>query len=133
VLGDGGGYLMRYGRLDRKIRIQRATVTVDDAGGAVETWSDLVASRWASVDPVSGDERFSVPEIGAKQQTEFQIRWSSNVAGITPKDRIVYPVPASGSPETILDASIFDIAAVHEIGRREGLRIVAIRRTDVTG
>jgi SPP1 family predicted phage head-tail adaptor len=121
---------MRYGRLDRKIRIQRKTVALDGAGDPVETWSDLVGSVWASVAPVSGDERFSVPEISASQQTEFQVRWSSTVAGLTPKDRILYPVPANTSPEVIPDATIYDVAAVHEIGRRRGLRIIAVRRTD---
>jgi hypothetical protein len=38
--------------------------------------------------------------------------------------------PASSPPAPIPDTSIYDVAAVHEIGRREGLRIIAIRRTD---
>jgi hypothetical protein len=83
------------------------------------------------VSPVSGDERFSVPEIAANQQTEFLIRWSSTVEGLTPKDRIIYPVVPATSPETpVPDTSIYDIAAVHEVGRRKALRIIAVRRTD---
>lgn len=124
---------MRYGRLDRKIRIQRKSVQLDGAGDPVETWSDLVGSLWASVAPVSGDERFSVPQISASQQTEFQVRWSGTVAGLTPKDRIVYPVPEDTSPEVTPDASIYDVAAVHEVGRRRALRIIAVRRADVAG
>lgn len=124
---------MRYGRLDRKVTIQRKATTVGDDGSEVETWSDLAARRWASVNPVSGDERFAVPEIGANQQVEFQVRWSSNVADLTPLDRIIYPVVPLTSPETPTpDRSIYDIAAVHEIGRRRGLRIIATRRTDVS-
>ncbi len=126
-----GGGAMRAGRLDRKITIQRKTVTLEYSGQATETWADLVANRWAAVMPLGGDERFAIPEISAKQQVEFRVRWSSNVAGLTPQDRIVYPAPADTSPPTpILDTSIYDVAAVHEIGRREGLRIIAIRRTD---
>jgi len=122
---------MRAGRLDRKVTIQRKTVNLSDAGDPVETWADLVTNRWAAVLPLGGDERFAVPQLGAKQQVEFQVRWSANLAGLTPQDRIIYPVRADASPQPALaDTSIFDIAAVHEIGRREGLRIIAIRRTD---
>jgi SPP1 family predicted phage head-tail adaptor len=122
---------MKAGKLDRKITIRRKTVTLADDGSAIETWSDLVSNRWAAVMPLGGDERFAIPQIGAKQQVEFQVRWSSNVCDLTPQDEVVYPVPADTSPPTpVADTSIYDIAAVHEIGRRDGLRIIAIRRTD---
>jgi SPP1 family predicted phage head-tail adaptor len=125
---------VRSGKLDQKVTIQQKSVTLADDGSAIETWSDLAANRWAAVLPLGGDERFAIPEIGAQQQVEFQVRYSANVAGLTPQDRIVYPVPADTSPPTpIPDASIYDVAAIHEIGRRDGLRIIAIRRTDVTG
>src|SRR5262245_863768 len=122
---------MRYGRLDRKVTIQRKSITVDLSGQATETWADLAANRWASVNPVSGDERFSTPEIGANQQVEFQVRWSSAIADLSPLDRIIYPPVPVTSPETPTpDTSVFDIAAVHEVGRRRALRIIATRRTD---
>jgi hypothetical protein len=80
---------------------------------------------------VSGNEAFSTPQIGAKQQAEFHVRWSSTIADLTPLDRIVCPVVPVTSPETpVPDTSIYDIAAVHEIGRRRGLRIIAVRRAD---
>jgi head-tail adaptor len=119
---------MRAGRLDRRVAIQRKTVVLHDDGSAVETWS-TIATRWASVNPVSAAERFSVPQIGATQETEFQVRYSEDIADLSPLDRLVYPIP-TGSPEVIPDTSVFDIAAVHEIGRRDGLRIIAIRRND---
>lgn len=115
---------MRYGRLNRKITIQRKTANLDDAGDPVETWATL-STRWASVNPVSGDEAFSTPEIMAKQQVEFQVRWSDVVANVSPLDRIIYPAL------TTAPRGIYDILAVHEIGRREGLRIVAWRMADL--
>jgi head-tail adaptor len=122
---------VRYGRLDRKITIQRKAVSFADDGSEVETWTDLAASRWASVGPVSGDEKFSVPQVNAHQQTEFLVRWSDTIAGLTPKDRIIYPRVPATSPETpIPDTSIYDVSAVHEVGRRQALRIIATRRTD---
>jgi SPP1 family predicted phage head-tail adaptor len=122
---------VRYGRLDRKITIQRKSQSLDDDGTPAESWSDFASNIWASVSPVAGGERFAVPEIGSTQQVEFQIRWSADVAGLTPKDRIIYPMVPATSPETTIpDTSIYDIAAVHEIGRRRALRIIAVRRTD---
>jgi head-tail adaptor len=124
---------VRYGRLDRKITIQRKAVTFADDGSEVEAWTDLAANRWASVSPVSGDERFQQPQLLARQQVEFQIRWSSDTADLNPKDRIVFPPVAETSPPTAIpDASIYDIVEVHEIGRREGLKIIAVRRADAS-
>jgi SPP1 family predicted phage head-tail adaptor len=122
---------MRYGRLDRRITIQRKIVTSSPSGQPIETWVDLDPRRWASVNPVSGDERFTEPQLAGKQQTEFQVRYSADVASLTPLDRIVYPAiePASPPPE-IPPATIYDVLAVHEVGRREGLRIITSRRAD---
>lgn len=51
---------------------------------------------------------------------EFRIRLSNNVADLSARDRIIYP---AGSSEA---ANTFDILAVHEIGRSEGLRIAEV-------
>jgi head-tail adaptor len=121
---------MRAGRLDRKVSIQRKSITVSSSGDAIEMWNTL-STRWASVNAVNGDERFSAPQLVAKQQTEFQVRWSSDIADLSPLDRIVYPsVPDASPPPAVPNASIYDIVEVHEIGRREGLRVIAVRRTD---
>jgi head-tail adaptor len=121
---------MRHGRIDRRVALQRKTKTVDISGQVTETWATL-SVRWASVAPVSGDERFAVPQIGARQQTEFQVRWSAAIADLSPLDRTVYPVPPATSPPTpVPGTSVFDISAVHEVGRREALRIIAERHTD---
>lgn len=78
-----------------------------------------------------GDERFSAPQLAAKEQVEFRIRWGAAVADVSPLDRIIYPAVEPGSPaEEIDEARLYDILAVHEIGRRDGLRIVAARRVD---
>jgi head-tail adaptor len=122
---------MRAGRLDRRIVLERKTVTQAASGEPIETWSKL-AERWASVAPAQGVERFSDPQLAARQETEFRVRWSTAIADLSPLDRIVYPaVDAGASP--MPETSLYDIRAVHEIGRREGLRIVAERRPDVAG
>jgi head-tail adaptor len=119
---------MRYGRLDRRINLQRKTVTQSASGSMVETWANIGGRRWASVETPTGDERFSAPQLAAKQQIEFQVRWSPEIADLSPLDRIVYPGIASGTPSA---GSLFDIHSVAEIGRREGLKIIASRRADV--
>jgi SPP1 family predicted phage head-tail adaptor len=122
---------MNLGRLDRRIALQRKTVTRSPSGQPIETWSPLVARRWASVAPVLGDERFTAPQYAALEQVEFRLRWSSDVASVTPLDRIVYPAPAASSPPPpIAEHDLYDVLAVHEIGRRAGLRIVTARRVD---
>jgi SPP1 family predicted phage head-tail adaptor len=126
--------MTRAGRLDRRIDIERKTVTHAPSGQPIETWAPLVSRRSASVTPLSGDERFSAPQYVAREQVQFEIRWSPDVASVQPKDRIVYPaVDTSVSPAPVpAERDIYDIIYVAEIGRRRGLRIVAARRADVS-
>jgi head-tail adaptor len=101
---------VRAGRLDRKVDIQRKSVTLSESGAPVETWTTLAANRWASVAPVSGEERFQQPQLLARQQTEFQIRWSAVIAELSPLDRLVYPsVPDTSPPSEMPTTSIYDI------------------------
>jgi head-tail adaptor len=125
--------MMRAGRLDRLVTIQRRSLTLSDSGEPVETWT-VIASRWpASVRPAAGSERFSVPVKVAEETVEFQIRWSSAVADLQPQDQVIYPALAEASPEDVPDTrNIYDILAAHEIGRREGVQIIAKRRADVS-
>jgi hypothetical protein len=82
---------------------------------------------------VQADERFSAPRLVARQQTEFHVRWSQDIADLSPLDRIVYPpVPDTSPPTHMPSTSSYDIVEVHEIGRREGFKIIAVRRADAT-
>ena len=121
---------MRAGRLDRRITIQRKSEIQSASGQPVITWATLPTAQrlWASMTPASGDERFTDPQVAAKQQVEFKIRWSLFVADLSPLDRIVYPAINSG--DTPAPTAIYDILAVHELERREGLSIIAFRRAD---
>lgn len=123
---------MRAGRLDRKLDVQRKSVTLDDFGQEVETWTNLSARRAASYGPVKGEERFTADQFVAREQIEFRIRYSAIVADLNPMDRIIYPAidPDSSPEDTVTTDRIFDIMAVFEIGRREGLRILAARRPE---
>jgi SPP1 family predicted phage head-tail adaptor len=120
---------MRAGRLDRMITIQRRTVTESDSGEPVETWTNLFLRRAASVSPVRGDERLSSDQLVASEQVEFRIRYAASVASLGPKDRIVYPA-LNTAAETPATRNIYDVHGCSEIGRREGLKIIALRRAD---
>lgn len=122
---------MRAGRLDRRIDIQRKTVTQDNAGQEVETWAALVSRRAASVGPLRGEERFSSEQFIAKEQVEFRVRYSQSIADLNPLDRVIYPALEGSPPLDPSNSQIYDVMAVHEIGRREGLIIRAARRAEV--
>lgn len=123
---------MRSGRLDRRIDIQRAIMTQDASGQEVQTWETIVRRRAATVFPIRGDERFSAEQFVAKQQCDFQIRYSASLADLNPEDRILYPAQGDESPTPAPEVhTIFDIIEVSEIGRREGLKISAVRRSEI--
>ena len=109
------------GNLDRRIRLERATITQNALNEDIPTWGEL-ATVWTSKLDVSDGERLAAAEVAAVISTRFRIRWSSLVASLNPKDRVVYPT--SGG-------RIYDIVAVKEIGRREGLEISAMARADL--
>lgn len=125
---------MASGKLDRKITIQRKTSTVSDSGDPVDTWANLAVRRSASMWPYRGTEGFAAPEKTAYEQIEFRVRYSSDVAALTPKDRILYPAltdaQAADAGYVIPARSVHDVLAVLEINRREGLKIITQRRPD---
>jgi len=110
---------MTAGKMDRRIRIERATATDDGftSAGTV-TWS-LLAEVWAEVTPISDGERWRAGEVAAHVTHRFRIRYSSTAGSITAKDRIIY------------DGLEFNIAAPpKEIGRRQKLEITASASAD---
>ena len=117
---------MYAGRLDRFIDIQRAQITQSPSGAPVTTWVNLATRRPASVDQ-RRDVIETTPgglQVVALNQLEFRIRYASAVAGLTPKDRVIYPASSS------LPSAVYNVLAVTEIGRREGLRIIAEAHSD---
>ena len=108
------------GALDRRVIIERtASPSVQSPSGQpVEIWEVLVGPVWASIAPLRGSERSADPNVSAHEEVEIRLRWSSAVANVDPKDRVAHR------------NQLYDILAVHEIGRREGLRIIARRKAD---
>jgi SPP1 family predicted phage head-tail adaptor len=108
--------MIEAGKLDRRIRVQRATVIIDDLGSEVPAWADL-RETWASVEWVRDSERFRAAEVSAAVEVRFQIRWG---LGVTVRDRVIY------------DGRVWDISAVKELGRREGQEISAAARAEAS-
>jgi head-tail adaptor len=122
---------MIAGRLDRRVTLMRKTETQSASGEPQVTWGILAGDRAASVAPVSGTERFAAPQIQAQEQVEIRVRWSTDIADLSPRDRVIYPaLDTDDPPDEIPDTRIYDILAATEIGRREGWRIIASRRSD---
>ena len=100
---------MLPGRLDRRIVIQVNTPPQNGYGESVPAWT-VLATVWAQVIPVSGREAVTGGAIIAEADTTFRIRWRD---GILPTHRISY------------GSNLYDIRHIAEIGRREGIDIVA--------
>ena len=77
---------MRAGKLHHRVTIQAKSLTVDDYGGAVETWAD-VASVAASVEPLQGRELASAQTVNAETTTRIGTRY---LAGVIPSNRIIF-------------------------------------------
>lgn len=108
---------MQAGRLDRRVTLQRATLGVDAFNETTEAWADL-ATLWAEAAPVSDRERFVAAEIAAEITHRFRIRRAAAWADLGPADRLLF------------EGRTYDIRAVKEIGRGEGLEITAAARAE---
>ena len=109
---------MKSEKLDRKITLQRATITQNrDSGENIETWATL-ATVWASRRRASARETLAAAELSAVVTDVFECRWDSSWSDLDPMDRLVY------------DGRTYMIESVDEIGRREGLSIAARARSE---
>lgn len=108
---------LRAGELDRRITLQRATVTRDGLNNPVEAWGDH-ATVWAKYEPVSDGEKFRAGERASEIGARFTIRYSSQVADLSPKDRLIFAGRA------------YAITRVKEVGRRVALELTVVGRDD---
>jgi len=108
---------MKFGRMDARITIQRATVVTNDYGERVPTWATL-ATVWADIiwREGSGAERIASDQILSKQPVHFLIRYSTTVSSVSAKDRVSY------------GGKSYEIETIQEIGRNDGLRLTCTLR-----
>lgn len=114
---------LEAGKLDRRLRVEAAGAA-DDGFNMVEAWRELT-TVWAQFLPQRGQE--AREQLGREAQllATFRIRWSSTTGPITPGGhRLRFPAAPDGQ--------VWDIKSAVEIGRREGIEIVAVARQGAT-
>lgn len=103
---------MNAGELDRRVEIQRATITRDDWNTPVETWA-TIATTWASKRDRHETEINELNQTVTFTRTLWKIRYR---ADISTTDVLVY------------GAETYDITGIKELGRQEGLEITTEKR-----
>ena len=104
-------------KLDRRVVLQRKTITRGEANAPLETWT-VLATVWASKRDVTDVERLRADEVGSALTTRFAIRWSTDVDDLGADDRLIF------------DGRTYNIEGVREIGRHDGLEINATARQE---
>lgn len=79
---------MQLGKLNKRVAIQAVTQTTDSAGGYTDSWATS-ATVWASIDPVSGRERFIYGQVTEPVTHRILMRYNSAVT-VTGKKRLLY-------------------------------------------
>ncbi|MEO1205928.1 MAG: phage head closure protein [Pseudomonadota bacterium] len=69
---------IRIGDLRDRVVIERVTLVDDGGGGVDETWVE-VATVWAAVRALAGDERVEADAISGALTHEIHLRWRSDV------------------------------------------------------
>jgi SPP1 family predicted phage head-tail adaptor len=99
---------VKAGDLGRRLTIEQYTEAQDAYGEAIKTWV-VLDTVWAQMTPVRGSERYVAQQVSGEAEMRFRIRYRSDV---TDKMRLY------------CEDVYYNITAVLEIGRREGLEIM---------
>lgn len=106
------------GSLNRRATFQRATVTFNSFNEEVETWATL-ASVYIHRRDASAGESYRAQEVGGKLSIRFTIRYSTQVADLNPRDRVVY------------DGGVYNITGVREVKRNRWLEVDCVVSPDI--
>lgn len=104
---------LNLGKMDRPIQLQQFAPNRSPLGDETKVWTTL-ASVWAEVIPVSGRQfmNATLEQPLSSKTARFRIRYLAAARNDT-QLRVVY------------DGQIYDVKHIAELGRREGLEIVA--------
>ena len=78
--------MTQRGAMRHRVKLQSSTLAADAAGGNVQTWAD-VATIWAAITPLSGQESFTAQQFAAKVSHWVLIPYRS---GVTAQMRLLY-------------------------------------------
>lgn len=81
--------MIRAGRLNRRVTIQRRDSGEDSAGQPVDTWSDI-ATRWAAIQDLNGREYFAASGEQSEVSTKIRLRYEPLFSDVTPEDRATW-------------------------------------------
>lgn len=114
---ESGRDWITAGKRNRRVTIERKTVTQDEFGSPVEVWSPLktVMASWRRA---TARETLASSEVAGAITDVFGLPWSETIGTITVLDRLIF------------DNRTYDIAEATEIGFREGMAIKAIARAE---
>lgn len=103
---------------DRTISLERFGATTNEYGDEVDGWVALKANVPARRKLAPGSERLVNEQNAASAPIVFYIPWAPEYADLNPKDRVI----ENGQPRDIISAI--------EVGRRKGIEIATVARTD---
>lgn len=106
------------GKMDRRVTLERFSETRDEMNEPVMTWAPL-ATVWASYEPIRDGEKFRAGETAAGLSARFIIRYSSQVADVGPKDRLIFK-----------DVTYAIVGVKETGGRNVGIEITVAGRGD---
>lgn len=104
---------MKAGALDRRVSIMRLGPATDDGYTTSQPWVEI-GTRWASFSPQVGKEAIEAAGKDGVEAVRFQVRHDSLTRTLTELDALEFEARRYAI-----------IAPPVEIGRREGLEIVA--------
>ncbi|WP_312620418.1 phage head closure protein [Agrobacterium pusense] len=102
---------MRSGKLDRTIKVQSFTSTVNEYGTPVQAWTDVATAR---------------AQIIQSSTEEYLTNGASDTTSIIFRTR--YFEGVNTSSQVIYDGETFNVREVKEIGRRKGLDLRCERK-----
>jgi SPP1 family predicted phage head-tail adaptor len=103
-------HLVRAGKLDRTIALERQIETVAPSGTVSTAWANIATIR-AEVVQQSANEFLSGFGEAENGTVIFRVRY---LPGITTADRVTY------------NGTAYDLEEIKEIGRRRGLELRAV-------
>jgi SPP1 family predicted phage head-tail adaptor len=110
--------LPTLGELDHRIEVQRLTGTVNAYNETEETYTHY-AHAWARRTDASAGEGYRAKEVGGDVTAHFAVRYSPEMASVTPKDRLI-----------LEGGRVHNITGVRELARNQWLEIHGVARAE---
>lgn len=105
-------------KMNRRVELQSATTSTGSTGELIKTWTTF-ATVWAYMRTMTGNEKNLSQQVKSNLSYEITIRYSSDVSGINPDDRILY------------DSRMFDIKDVRNVDETNiEIRMLCSEATD---